>query len=234
MTGLLRDPSLTALTLIVIDFEGLTPAGRPAEPTEVAALALRPEHGHLVEVGRFESLIRPPADVQVTARDVAQTGITTAMLSRADPAAAVLARLDTYLTAPPYRLVAHHAPTEAGMIARQAAHCPRLAAVPLLDTIRLAKALLPGLGSYWTTSWPTTRSPGRSTGTGRCPTSRPPPNSWSACSQRGAPPAGGTPCWTWTWPPDCRPSTPLPTAPSRSSTPSSDHQRLHPRHPART
>ncbi|MFJ4679078.1 PolC-type DNA polymerase III [Kitasatospora sp. NPDC088783] len=148
MTGLLRDPSLAALTLVVIDFEGLTPAGRPAEPTEIAALALRPERGRLVEVGRFESLIRPPADVPVTARDVVQTGITAAMLAGADPAAAVMARLDAHLSAPPYRLIAHHAPTEAGMIARQAEHCPRLAAVPLLDTVRLARALLPGLGSY--------------------------------------------------------------------------------------
>ncbi|MFD8478530.1 PolC-type DNA polymerase III [Kitasatospora sp. NPDC059673] len=148
MTGVLRDPSFTRLTVVVIDFEGLTPTGRPAEPTEVAALALRPERGRLVEVGRFESLIRPPADVPVTARDVAQTGITAAMLAGADPAAAIMAHLDAHLTAPPYRLVAHHAPTEAGMIARQAAHCPRLAATPLLDTIRLARALLPGLGSY--------------------------------------------------------------------------------------
>ncbi|MFI9788611.1 PolC-type DNA polymerase III [Kitasatospora sp. NPDC051984] len=148
MTGLLRDPSLSGLTLVVIDFEGLTPTGRPAEPTEVAALALRPEDGRLVEVGRFESLIRPPTDVPVTARNAAQTGITAQMLARADPSAVVMARLDAHLSAPPYRLVAHHAPTEAGMIARQAAHCPTLAATPLLDTIRLAKALTPGLGSY--------------------------------------------------------------------------------------
>ncbi|GLW55451.1 3'-5' exonuclease [Kitasatospora phosalacinea] len=148
MTGLLHDPSLVGLTLVVIDFEGLTPTGRPAEPTEVAALALRPVHGRLAEVGRFESLIRPPADVPVTARDVAQSGITAQMLAAADPAAVVLAHLDAHLTAPPYRLVAHHATTEAGMIARQAAHCPVLAATPLLDTIRLAKALTPGLGSY--------------------------------------------------------------------------------------
>nr|BEK71474.1 hypothetical protein KPHV_87010 [Kitasatospora purpeofusca] len=148
MTELFDDPSLAGLTLVVVDFEGLTPAGRPPEPTEVAALALRPVRGRLSEVGRFESLIRPPADVPVTARDVAQTGITARMLARADPAAAVLARLDAHLTAPPYRLVAHHAPTEAGMIARQAAHCPTLASTSLLDTIRLAKALIPGLGSY--------------------------------------------------------------------------------------
>ncbi|BAJ26346.1 hypothetical protein KSE_05000 [Kitasatospora setae KM-6054] len=36
-------------------------------------------------VGRFESLIRPPADVPVTARDVAQTGITAAVPARRRP-----------------------------------------------------------------------------------------------------------------------------------------------------
>jgi len=145
---LITDPRFTALTLVVIDFESLTPAGRPAEPIEVAALALRADGDELVEVGRFEELIRPPADVPVTGIDTGQTGITRSMLTTADPAAEVMARLDAKLTAPPYRLVAHHASTEAGMIAHQAAHCPVLADTPLLDTVRLAKAVLPGLGSY--------------------------------------------------------------------------------------
>ncbi|WP_441248237.1 3'-5' exonuclease [Kitasatospora sp. McL0602] len=147
MEELTKDPRF-ALTLIVIDFEGLTPAGRPAEPIEVAALALGPDGGRLLEEGRFESLMRPPADVPVTTMDTAQTGLTAAALATVPPAAEVMARLDAHLTRPPYRLVAHHASTEAGLIARQTAHCPVLASTPLLDTIRLAKAILPGLGSY--------------------------------------------------------------------------------------
>ncbi|MFE7588153.1 exonuclease domain-containing protein, partial [Kitasatospora sp. NPDC057512] len=107
MEELMRDPRFADTTLVVIDFEGLTPAGRPAEPIEVAAL-----------------------------------------LATAPPAAQVMAGLDAHLSAPPYRLVAHHAHTEAGLIAHQAEHCPVLAATPLLDTIGLAKAVLPHLGSY--------------------------------------------------------------------------------------
>jgi DNA polymerase-3 subunit epsilon len=145
---LTADERFAALTLVVLDFEGLTPAGRPAEPIEVAALALRPTGGRLAEAGRFEALIRPPADVPVTAMDVQQTGITAKMLATAEPAATVMARLDAHLIAPPYRIVAHHASTEAGLIAHQAAHCPHLASTPLLDTVRLARAVLPGLGSY--------------------------------------------------------------------------------------
>ncbi|WP_234348194.1 PolC-type DNA polymerase III [Kitasatospora sp. MY 5-36] len=148
MEELMRDPRFADTTLVVIDFEGLTPAGRPAEPIEVAALALRASGRRLVEVGRFESLIRPPADVPVTAMDTAQTGLTAALLATAPSSAQVMAGLDAHLSAPPYRLVAHHAHTEAGLIAHQAEHCPVLAATPLLDTIGLAKAVLPGLGSY--------------------------------------------------------------------------------------
>ncbi|MFF0413448.1 PolC-type DNA polymerase III [Kitasatospora sp. NPDC004745] len=148
MDRLMQDSRFTGTTFVVIDFEGLTPAGRPAEPIEVAALALRADGGRLVEVGRFESLIRPPADVPVTAFDTAQTGITAQILAAAPAAAEVMARLDARLSVPAYRLVAHHASTEAGMIAHQAAHCPTLASTPLLDTERLAKAVLPGLGTY--------------------------------------------------------------------------------------
>ncbi len=148
MDRLRQDPRWSALTLIVIDFEGLTPAGRPAEPIEVAALALRPEGGRLVEVGRFESLIRPPVDVPVTEMATRLTGISAGTLAGQAPAAEVMARLDANLTSPPYRLVAHHASTEAGLIAHQAEHCPVLAATPLLDTVRLAKAVLPWFSSY--------------------------------------------------------------------------------------
>ncbi|MFF8285449.1 hypothetical protein ACF06W_22385 [Streptomyces albus] len=44
--------------------------------------------------------------------------------------------------------MAHPASTEAGIIGRQATHCPALAATPLLDTLRLAKTVVPGPGSY--------------------------------------------------------------------------------------
>ncbi|MEV7930415.1 3'-5' exonuclease [Kitasatospora sp. NPDC088779] len=146
--SLMGDPRFAALTLLVVDFEALTPAGRPAEPIEVAALALRPTERGLQEVGRFEALIRPPADVPVTSLDTAQTGITAQLLAAAGPAGEVMARLDARLTAPPYRIVAHHASTEAGLIAHQGAHCPVLANTPLLDTVRLGRAVVPGLGSY--------------------------------------------------------------------------------------
>lgn len=139
---------LAEVTFIVIDFEALTPAGRPAEPVEVAAIAIRPQYGELAESDRFCELIRPDPDVAVSAVDTRITGITADMLRPARPASQVLADLDARLVIPGCRLVAHHAPTEAGLIARQREHCPRLAATPLIDTVRLARAAIPGLPSY--------------------------------------------------------------------------------------
>jgi DNA polymerase-3 subunit epsilon len=139
---------LAATVFIVIDFEALTPAGRPAVPTEVAAIALGVRDGQLAEEARFGELIRPPDDVPDTASDERITGITAQMLARARPAGQVLADLDRRIPATPRRLVAHHAPTEAGLVNRQRQHCPALAATALLDTVRLARAVIPHLPSY--------------------------------------------------------------------------------------
>ncbi|MEV4571523.1 3'-5' exonuclease [Nonomuraea sp. NPDC049419] len=141
-----RDAAFTRHTYLVIDFEALTPAGRPAVPVEVAVLALTGDG--LAQAWSFASLVAPPAEVPVTAADVRMTGITATMLATAAGPERVMAELDRRLTAPPYRLVAHHAPTEAGLIAHQRPHCPVLAGVPLLDTVRLARALYPELPSH--------------------------------------------------------------------------------------
>ncbi|MGW0203588.1 3'-5' exonuclease [Nonomuraea sp. NPDC003201] len=147
-TDLYDDAVFTRHTLVVIDFEGLTPQGRPLVPVEVGACAVKAGGGDLAEVWRFESLMAPPAGVTATPWDVRQTGITDAMLATAPPAEQVMAALDDRLTAPPYRLVAHHAATEAALIAGLRSWCPRLAAVPLLDTVRLARHLYPRLPSH--------------------------------------------------------------------------------------
>ena len=45
MGSLTEDPAFLATTFVVIDFETTTPTGHPAQPVEVAALALRYRHG---------------------------------------------------------------------------------------------------------------------------------------------------------------------------------------------
>ncbi len=92
-TGLNRKASLlnslADITFVVIDFEALTPAGRPAEPVEVAAMVLALRDGQLAEQPRFSELIMAPADVPVTAFDTRITGITARMLAGARPASQV-------------------------------------------------------------------------------------------------------------------------------------------------
>ncbi|MER6349774.1 3'-5' exonuclease [Streptomyces sp. NPDC001595] len=167
-----------------------------------------------METGRFEDLMRPPADVPVTARDVQLKGITQRMLTSVAPVAVVMARLEARLTTPPYRLVAHHAFTEAGIIARQAEHCPVLAATPLLDTLRLAKAVVPGLGSYGLDSLLGHFGIPKPAGRHRAMpdvevTAQVLTDSWTT----GARTAGGARCLSWRWPPDCSPSSQPPPAP---------------------
>ncbi|TQS42900.1 3'-5' exonuclease [Cryptosporangium phraense] len=149
MGGLTEDPAFLARTFVVIDFEATTPTGRPAQPIEVAALALRYEQGAWQPVGRSTSLIRPPTFAGLTPADTAQTGITAEQLAHAPSPAEALGALDRRFTGSGrYLLVAQHAATEAGIIYNQREHCPALARVDLLDTIPLAKHVVPGLPTY--------------------------------------------------------------------------------------
>jgi len=145
---LTSDPAFAETSYLVIDFETTTPAGRRPEPIEVAALALRPNGVSMAEVFRHDALIQPPEHAPISGFDARQTGITQRMVAGQPPAATVLAALDARLTAPPYRLVAHHAPTEGGIVYDYRHSCPRLAATPLLDTVRLARAAYPELPSH--------------------------------------------------------------------------------------
>ncbi|GLW49684.1 DNA polymerase III subunit epsilon [Streptomyces sp. NBRC 14336] len=149
MGDLTKDTAFQATTFVVIDFETTTPTGYPAQPIEVAALALRYEDGAWKETGRTASLIRPPAFAPVTPADTAQTGLTAEQLHQAPTPAEALGALDRRLTAGnSYLLVAQHAATEANVIHNQAEHCPTLARTDFLDTIPLAKHLIPGLPNY--------------------------------------------------------------------------------------
>lgn len=132
--------------MVVLDFEATTPAGHPPQPIEVAALALRYESGRWREVGRSTSLMRPPTFAPVTAATTALNGLTPEQLAAAPTPAQALGALDRrFTTGTRYLLVAHHAATEANLLYHQREHCPTLAHINLIDTIPLAKHLVPGL-----------------------------------------------------------------------------------------
>ena len=148
MGALTEDPAFRATTFVVIDFETTTPTGYPAQPIEVAALALRYRQRAWARVGSSTSLIRPPAFAPVTLADTVQTGLTPAQLRQAPPPAEALGALDRRFTAGPYLLVAQHAAAEAGIIHNQREHCPALARIDFIDTIPLARQVAPGLANY--------------------------------------------------------------------------------------
>lgn len=138
---------VTETPFLVLDFETVTPAGRPPEPLELAALRLAP--GLTIDPAvRRSWLIHPPADAPLTAFDTRQTGIRVQDIEHAPDVLTVLRAFDGLLQADTPVLVAHHAHYEAAIVRRFATACPHAAALPFLDTVVLGKYLVPGLKNY--------------------------------------------------------------------------------------
>lgn len=149
MGRLTDDPRFRATTFVVIDFETTTPAGYPVQPIEVAALALRYRPDGWSRVGSSTSLIKPPPFAPVTAADTALKGMTPSMFTDAPTPADVLGALDrNFNPDSPFLLVAQNASVEANILHNQREHCPALAHLDFVDTIPLAKHIVPGLPSY--------------------------------------------------------------------------------------
>ena len=140
-------PLIVEMTFLVVDFETVTPKGRPPEPLELAAMRLGP--GLVLDpTFCFSELIRPPADAPLTAFDTQQTGIRAQDITDAPDAATVLRHFDEHLGHELPVLVAHHARYEAAIFQRFARHCPQAAALSFLDTVALGKHIAPGLANY--------------------------------------------------------------------------------------
>lgn len=149
MGALTDDPAFAATTFVIIDFETTTPKGHPAQPIEVAALGLRYQRDTWVRSGNYDSLIQPPEFAPVTPADTAQTGITAAVLETAPAPRVVFSSLDRRFSGErPLLLVAQNAVTEANIIYNQREYCPRMAHANFIDTVTLAKSVLPTLPNY--------------------------------------------------------------------------------------
>ncbi|MBS2531810.1 3'-5' exonuclease [Catenulispora sp. NF23] len=151
--ALLHDPALVGTTFVVLDFEGTTPRGYSPEPVEVAAIALRRDgdggtDGQWRQVWSFDALMKPPAHAAITDFDTSQHGITAAMVADRPGSATVLGQFDAQVGDGPHLLVAHNTTMEGGIIYRYRDACPALAATHLLDTVKLARALLPDAPGY--------------------------------------------------------------------------------------
>lgn len=142
---------LAEACFVIIDFETVTPAKRPPEPIELAAMRIIPGL-HIDQQFRASWLIKPPDDAPLTPFDTRQTGIHWEDLCDQPPATAILKELETLVCQEPTIfltvLVAHNASYEAHIIRRFAQSCPAFAALPFVDTIMLAKQIIPNLRSY--------------------------------------------------------------------------------------
>ncbi|HLZ62146.1 MAG TPA: 3'-5' exonuclease [Ktedonosporobacter sp.] len=139
--------SLDQATFLVLDFETTTPPARPPEPIELAALRIGPglRIDHTVEVSW---LIRPPEDAPLTTFDTRQTGIRADDVREALSVQDILLQLEKLIDQRPALLVAHHARYDYAILQRFASACPFVASLPCIDTIPLAKRVLPALSNY--------------------------------------------------------------------------------------
>lgn len=134
-------------SFVVLDFETVTPKGRPPEPIELAVMRIGP--GLQVDSQfSFDWLIRPPEGAPITPFDTAQTGIRWDDVRDAPPAAAVLKKFKALLQGYEYVLVAQNARYEASLILRFSNECRNVAGMPFIDTVALARYLVPDLPNH--------------------------------------------------------------------------------------
>lgn len=135
------------VSFVALDFETVTPSGRPPEPLELAAIRIAP--GFSVDQSfRTSWLIQPPAGAPITPFDTRQTGIGPQDVKHAPDAVTVLQEFDSRLQHETVVLIAHNAPYEASILQRFKHACPHAASLPMIDTILFAKQIVPHLTNY--------------------------------------------------------------------------------------
>ncbi|MEE2040383.1 DEDD exonuclease domain-containing protein [Nocardiopsis sp. CT-R113] len=130
---------LAATTFVVLDLETTGTSATKARVTEVGAVRVR--GGEVL--GEFGTLVDP--GVLIPANITLLTGITQSMVATAPPMEEVLPEVLAFLDAEPDTvLVAHNAPFDTGFLkAACERHGVDWPGYPVVDTLRLARALLP-------------------------------------------------------------------------------------------
>ncbi|MEU0240366.1 DEDD exonuclease domain-containing protein [Nocardiopsis sp. NPDC006198] len=130
---------LAAATFVVLDLETTGTSASAARVTEVGAVRVR--GGEVL--GEFSTLVDP--GVPVPAAITLLTGITQSMVATAPPMEEVLPRVLAFLDEEPDTvLVAHNAAFDTGFLkAACERHGSAWPGYPVVDTLRLARAILP-------------------------------------------------------------------------------------------
>jgi DNA polymerase III subunit epsilon len=131
---------------LVIDFETLTPKGRSPEPIE---LGLQKIHGYKIDMNASVSwLIQPPEGLHVTKLDTIQTGIKESDLVGKQSIDQVMKRVNSSCMKKDYVFIAQNAKYEANILSHYTEKYQGITKTPIMDTILLAKHVLPNLPNY--------------------------------------------------------------------------------------
>lgn len=131
---------------LVIDFETLTPKGYPPEPIE---LGVQMVNGLEIDYSvSIDWLIQPPAGFHVTALDISLKNIYDSDLQGKPTIEEVLKKLDSLCSKGDFIFIAHNANYEASILSRYVTKFPNIENVRIIDTIKLAKYVLPNLANY--------------------------------------------------------------------------------------
>lgn len=131
---------------LVIDFETLTPKGRSPEPIE---LGIQKINGYEIDINASVSwLIQPPEGLLVEKFDVIQNGIKQSDLVGKQCIDQVMDTVDTLCMKKDYIFIAQNAKYEANILSCHTDKYQNIAKTPIMDTILLAKYVLPNLSNY--------------------------------------------------------------------------------------
>lgn len=131
---------------LVIDFETITPKGRPPEPIELGMLRI--VENEIDRKAAVDFLIKPTQGLHLTKFDTEQTGIKESDLIGKPSAIEVIKRIDRTCEKKDYVFIAQNAKYEANILSHYIEQCPAIAKTPIIDTILLAKHVFPKLQNY--------------------------------------------------------------------------------------
>ena len=138
--------SVSDTEFLVIDFETITPKGRAPEPIEIGMLRIK--KNEIDYSAAVSCLIQPPDGLHVTEFDTNQTGIKDSDLIGKPTAIQILKKLDNSCSRKDYVFIAQNAKYEDNILSHYTDECTGISKTPIIDTILLAKHVLPGLPNY--------------------------------------------------------------------------------------
>jgi DNA polymerase-3 subunit epsilon len=131
---------------LVIDFETLTPKGRSPEPIE---LGIQKIDGYKIDINASVSwLIQPPEGLHITKFGTNQTGIIDSDLVGKQSIDQVMKRVNNSCMKKDYVFIAQNAKYEANILSHHTEKYQGIGKTPIIDTILLAKHVLPNLPNY--------------------------------------------------------------------------------------